>query len=115
MIFSLKYAILNTANNYDLDELSNLNLFNDKLAQNIINSRPYSDIESLKKSILHGFSSHFIQRVLSVLENPISKNTISEYIDKYPTNIRILNYKNKESLKKFKEKVNNENISLLRT
>ena len=108
-------AILNTANNYDLDELSNLNLFNDKLAQNIINSRPYSDIESLKKSILHGFSSHFIQRVLSVLENPISKNTISEYIDKYPTNIRILNYKNKESLKKFKEKVNNENISLLRT
>ena len=108
-------AVLNTANNYDLDELSNLNLFNDKLAQNIINSRPYSDIESLKKSILHGFSSHFIQRVLSVLENPISKNTISEYIDKYPTNIRILNYKNKESLKKFKEKVNNENISLLRT
>ena len=108
-------AILNTANNYDLDELSNLNLFNDKLAQNIINSRPYSDIESLKKSILHGFSSHFIQRVLSVLENPISKNTISEYIDKYPTNIRILNYKNKESLKKFKEKVNNENISLLGT
>ena len=108
-------AILNTANNYDLDELSNLNLFNDKLAQNIINSRPYSDIESLKKSILHGFSSHFIQRVLSVLENPISKNTISEYIDKYPTNIRILDYKNKESLKKFKEKVNNENISLLRT
>ena len=105
-------AVLNTANNYDLDELSNLNLFNDKLAQNIINSRPYSDIESLKKSILHGFSSHFIQRVLSVLENPISKNTISEYIDKYPTNIRILNYKNKESLKKFKEKVNNENISL---
>ena len=108
-------AILNTANNYDLDELSNLNLFNDKLAQNIINSRPYSDIESLKKSILYGFSSHFIQRVLSVLENPISKNTISEYIDKYPTNIRILDYKNKESLKKFKEKVNNENISLLRT
>ncbi|MBE6503316.1 MAG: hypothetical protein E7Z76_03365 [Methanobrevibacter sp.] len=108
-------TILNTANNYDLDELSNLNLFNDKLAQNIINSRPYGDIESLKKSILHGFSSHFIQRVLSVLENPISKNTISEYIDKYPTNIRILDYKNKESLKKFKEKVNNENISLLRT
>jgi len=39
-------TILNTANNYDLDELSNLNLFNDKLAQNIINSRPYGDIES---------------------------------------------------------------------
>ena len=42
----------------------------------------------LEKSILHGFSSHFRQRVLSILENPIPKKVISEYIDGYPSNIR---------------------------
>ena len=104
--------ILNTANEFSFEELSQLNLINDKLAQNIIDNRPYFEIGSLQKSILHGFSSHFIQRVLSILENPIKKVTVSEYIDKYPSTIRILDYKNNYCLKKFKEKVNNENISL---
>ncbi|MBQ8016678.1 MAG: nucleotidyltransferase family protein [Methanobrevibacter sp.] len=107
-------AILNTANNFSLKELSNLNLFNEKLAINIIENRPYNDILTLEKSIQQGFSSHFKQRVLSILENPIPKKVISHYIDKYPSNIRVLGYKNKETLEKFKEKVNNENISLLR-
>ena len=103
-------TILNTANNYSLAELTNLNLFNEKLAKNIVDNRPYDNLESLEDSILHGFSSHFRQRVLSILENPIPKKTISEYIDKYPSNIRVLAYKNKDGLEKFKEKVNNENI-----
>ena len=105
-------SILNTANNFNFDELAGLNLFNDKLAENIIKNRPYSSLEELEKAILHGFSSHFHQRVLSILENPIPKKTISDYIDKYPSNIRILGYKNKECLEKFEKKVNNENISL---
>ena len=88
-------------------------MFNDKLAKNIVENRPYDNLEDLEKSILHGFSSHFHQRVLSILENPIPKKIISEYIDKYPSNIRILGYKNKEILEKFIKKVNNENISLL--
>jgi predicted nucleotidyltransferase len=106
-------AILDTANGYSLKDLSELNLFNEKLARNIIDNRPYEDIETLEKSILQGFSSHFRQRVLSILENPIPKKTVSRYIDNYPSKIRVLGYKNKESLKKFKEKVNNENVSLL--
>ena len=41
------------------------------------------------------------------------KEPISQYIEKYPSNIRVLGYKNKEVLEKFIKKVNNENISLL--
>ena len=107
-------TILDTANSLSFDELVGLNLFNDKLAQNIIDNRPYDSLDKLEQSILYGFSSHFRQRVLSILENPIPKKSISEYIDKYPSNIRILDYKNREVLEKFKEKVNNENISLVR-
>lgn len=106
-------AILDTANGYSFEELSDLNLFNDKLAQRIVENRPYNDLKTLEESISYGFSSHFRQRILSVLENPIKKSTISQYIEKYPANIRVLAYKNKEALEKFKEKVNNENISLL--
>ncbi|WP_405298147.1 nucleotidyltransferase family protein [Methanobrevibacter sp.] len=105
-------TILNTANNYSFEELSALNLFNDKLARNIIDNRPFDNITSLEESILQGFSSHFKQRILSIMENPIPKKEISQYIDKYPSNIRVLGYKDKKSLKKFKEKVCNEKISL---
>ena len=103
-------AILDSANAYSLEDLSLLNLFNDDLAGNIVNNRPYSNLESLEKSILQGFSSHFKQRILSVLENPIPKKVISEYIDNYPSNIRVLGYKNRNALEKFKEKINTENI-----
>ena len=103
-------SILDSANNFSLEELANLNLFNEKLAENIVDNRPYDNLESLENSISYGFSSHFRQRVLSILENPIPKKVISEYIDKYPSRIRVLAYKNKDSLKKLKEKVNNENI-----
>lgn len=105
-------TILETANTYSFEELSGLNLFNDKLAANIIENRPFEDIETLEKSILQGFSSHFKQRILSIMENPIPKEVISQYIDNYPSNIRVLGYKDKKSLKKFKEKTYNENISL---
>lgn len=105
-------TILSTANEYSFEELSVLNLFNDKLANSIIENRPFSSIDELEKAILHGFSSHFRQRVLSILENPVPKKLISQYIDNYPSVIRVLEYKNDECLEKFKKKVNNENISL---
>ena len=101
-------SILNTANNYSFDELSSLNLFNDKLAKNIIDNGSYDDLKTLEESILQGFSSHFKQRILSILENPIPKETVSQYIDKYPSKIRVLGYKDKKSLEKLKEKVNYE-------
>jgi len=106
-------GILDTSNNYSFEKLCELNLFNEKLAKSIVENRPYDDIGTLEKSILQGFSTHFKQRILSILENPIPKKVISQYIDKYPSNIRVLGYKNSESLEKFKEKVNNENVSLL--
>ncbi len=104
--------ILDTANNYSFEDLSALNLFNDKLAKNIVDNRPFNDIEELQEAILQGFSSHFRQRVLSILENPIPKTVISHYIDKYPSVIRVLGYKDDDCLEKFKNKINNENISL---
>lgn len=102
--------ILDTANTYSFEDLSGLNLFSDKLARNIVDNRPYTDLETLEKSILQGFSTHFKQRVLSILENPIPKKTVSDYIDNYPSNIRLLGYKDKKSLKKFKEKVKNKKV-----
>ena len=105
-------TILDTANNFTFEQLSNLNLFNEKLAKNIVDNRPFNDIDELKKSILYGFSSHYKERILSILENPIEKSRISEYIDGYPSNIRVLGYQNEECLEKFKQKINNENVSL---
>ena len=107
-------TIINTANNYSFEELAGLNLFNEKLAQNIIDKRPFNNIDEINEAILHGFSTHFRQRVLSILENPIPKKLISEYIENYPSVIRILGYKNDDCLEKFKKKVNNENISLFK-
>ena len=104
--------ILDTANNYGLEELSSLNLFNEKLAKNIVDNRPFDNVDEIQDAILQGFSSHFRQRVLSILENPIPKELISSYIDKYPSVIRVLGYKNDDSLEKFKKKINNENVSL---
>ena len=74
-------SILNTANTFTLDELTALNMFNEKLAKNIVDNRYYETLEELEKSILHGFSSHYHQRILSILENPIPKQTISQYIE----------------------------------
>ena len=91
-------SILDTANNYTFEDLSELNLFNEKLAQNIVDNRPFSNIEEIEDAILQGFSTHFRQRVLSILENPIPKKLISEYIDNYPAVIRILGYKNDDCL-----------------
>ena len=105
-------AILDTANNFDYDELAKLNLFNEKLAKNIVDARSFDAIDEVRKSILRGFSTHFQERVLSILENPIPKSDVSKFIENYPANIRVLAYKNRETLEKFKEKVNNENISL---
>ncbi len=99
------------ANNLDL---TNLNLLNEKLAHEITKNRPFYNYEDVLSSIPQGFSTHFKQRILSILENPVTKRDIFEYIDKYPALIRILKYKNDDVLRLFKEKVNNENISLFK-
>ena len=116
IIYGIRDAdrILETANQYSFDDLAGLNLFSEKLAQSIVDNRPFDNIDEIEDAILQGFSTHFRQRVLSVLENPIPKKLVSQYIDKYPSVIRILGYKNDDCLEKFKKKINNENISLFK-
>lgn len=100
--------IIHNANNLSLQELSKLNLLNEKSAQKFIDLREeksFNDIEDVKKAISRGFSTHFQNRILSILETKINGDDVSEYIDKYPSVIRVIDYKNKDVLKLFKEKV----------
>ena len=101
--------ILYNANNLDL---STLNLFNDKLASEIMSKRPFRDNDELINAIPQGFSTHFKERIISILENPIPKRDISEFIEKYPSQIRVLKYKNGDVLDLFKEKVITEKVSV---
>ena len=77
----------------------------------IESKRPFDNLGDVINAIPQGFSTHFKQRILSILENPIPKKDMSEFIEKYPSQIRILKYKNDDVLDVFKEKVNTENIS----
>ena len=109
IIFSkrLDGNIIDNANNLDLKKL---NLLNDKLALEIESKRPFNNLDEVFSTIPQGFSTHFKQRILSILENPIPKKDMSDFIEKYPSQIRILKYKNDDVLEVFKEKVNTENI-----
>ncbi len=111
--FRYNEKIINNSNQLDYEKLKNLNLFSDKLAKKFINNRPFNSVEEVYNNILQGFSKFYKNRILSVLETAISKKVISRYIDYYPSIIRILNYKNKDVLKSFIEKINNTNISII--
>ena len=102
-------AILENVNNLDL---SKLNLFNEKLAIEIESLRPFDDLSDVLNAIPQGFSTHFKERIISVLENPVKKEDVSLFIDKYPSQIRVLKYKDSDVLSLFKEKVNTENVSV---
>ncbi|KZX15820.1 nucleotidyltransferase family protein [Methanobrevibacter filiformis] len=101
--------IINSANKLSFDELTSLNLLNENTANNIINIRenkPFTTVEEVGSSISQGFSSHFKHRVLSVLETKLNNDIISNYIEGYPSHIRVLNYKNEHVLNVFKDKIN---------
>ena len=101
-------SIIDSANNLSFDELLKLNFFNEKLANELINQReakPFDSISEIEDSIFYGFSSHFKNRVLSILETRVNADVISEYITNYPSTVRVLNYKNESVLEEFKEKV----------
>lgn len=111
----LDEKIIDNANNLSFNDLSNLNFFNDKLANKFIEFRKnnsFKTIDDVLNILPYGFSTNFNARILSILENPIEKKVISEYINHYPSVIRILDYKNEDVLDLFKRKINNENISL---
>ena len=101
-------TIINSANDLSYDELTRLNFFNEKLAAELIDRRdvkPFESVSEISDSIFYGFSTHFKNRVLSILETRVDAETISEYITNYPSTVRVLNYKNESVLDEFKEKV----------
>ena len=101
-------TIIDSANNLSYDELLKLNFFNEKLANELISKRdekPFESLSEIEESIFYGFSSHFKNRVLSILETRVNADVISEYINNYPSTVRVLNYKNEDVLDEFKEKV----------
>ena len=100
--------IIDSANNLSFEDLLKLNFFNEKLANELVEKREEKQFESISEiedSIFYGFSSHFKNRVLSILETRINADMISEYINNYPSTVRVLNYKNEAVLEEFKEKV----------
>ena len=101
-------TIIDSANDLSYDELTRLNFFNEKLAAELIDRRdvkPFESVSEISDSIFYGFSTHFKNRVLSILETRVDAETISEYITNYPSTVRVLNYKNESVLDEFKEKV----------
>ncbi|GAA5819686.1 MAG: nucleotidyltransferase family protein [Methanobrevibacter sp. CfCl-M3] len=108
-------SILNSVNELSFKELLSLNLINEKTAINFIKKRekePFNSIDDVIDSIHYGFSTHFQNRVLSVLESNISKDAISKYINNYPPIIRVLRYKNENVLNSFKERINGNKVEI---
>lgn len=113
-LHNLRYdeKIIENANELSYEELENLNLFDSKLAERFLEERPFNSVEEVYDNLLQGFSKFYKTRVLSILEANVSKEVISSYIDYYPSVIRVLDYKNKNSLEKFREKISNANVAL---
>ena len=106
--FRVEEYIIDSANNFSFEDLLKLNFFNEKLANELVEKReekPFESITEIENSIFYGFSSHFKNRVLSILETRINADMISEYINNYPSTVRVLNYKNEAVLEEFKDKV----------
>jgi len=105
-------GILYTANHATPYDLKSLALMDHRTRENILKKRPFNSIDQLKSCIARGFSRHHPERVLSALEARVDRDTISRYIDHYPTVIRILNYKNKEVLREFKMRISQRRLEI---
>ncbi len=101
----LEDKIIENANILEHDELLSLNLFDEKTADAIIENRPFNSIEEILACIPRGFSRHYKNRILSVLEAKVHKGLISKYIENYPSTIRVLDYMDEEVLKEFKDRI----------
>ncbi|MBC7101202.1 nucleotidyltransferase family protein [Methanothermobacter tenebrarum] len=108
----LEDEIIENANFLGRDELLELNLFDEKTANAIIENRPFNSIEKILACIPRGFSKHYKNRILSVLEAKVHKGLISKYIENYPSTIRILDYKNEEVLKEFEDRIPHRRLEI---
>jgi hypothetical protein len=105
-------SILDSANNLSFKDLISLNQIDEQTARKLVDYREnnsFKSVEEVQNCISHGFSSHFNHRVLSILETKIRKDIIYDYINSYPSKIRILDYKDENVLEEFIQKINNDN------
>jgi len=105
-------GILRRVNQNSLEDIKSLALIDDRTADKFLENRPFKNLEEVTSSISRGFSRHYKQRVLTSLEAGIFKETIHRYIENYPPILRILNYKNKEVLKKFKKRIPHRRLEI---
>lgn len=105
-------GILQTVNNSSLEYLKSLSLVDDVTANALIQEKPFKTVKEVEACVSQGFSRHYRQRVISSLEAGIDKETIHKYIENYPSVIRILNYKNKETLKEFKKTIPHRRLEI---
>jgi predicted nucleotidyltransferase len=99
--------------NYDtVEDLKSLALIDNNTAETLINNRPFNTILDVEKSISQGFSRHYKNRVMSSLEAGIFKESIHKYIDRYPSVVRILKYKNKEVLDEFRKRIPHRRLEI---
>lgn len=105
-------GILQRVNESSQDELRSLALMDDKTADSLIENRPFYSLEEVESAISQGFSRHHRQRVLSSLEAGVFKESVHNYIDRYPSVIRILKYKNKEVLKEFRKRIPHRRLEI---
>ncbi|MBP2046261.1 putative nucleotidyltransferase [Methanobacterium aggregans] len=105
-------GILQRVNESSQDELRSLALMDDKTSKSLIENRPFYSLGEVETAISQGFSRHHRQRVLSSLEAGVFKEMIHNYIDRYPSVIRILKYKNKEVLKEFRKRIPHRRLEI---
>lgn len=105
-------GILDNVNNIDIQELKSITLIDDDTLMSLIKNRPFKTVIDVEKSISRGFSRHHKNRVLSSLEAGIFKEDIHKYIDRYPSVIRILKYKNKEVLNEFQKRIPHRRLEI---
>jgi len=104
--------ILITANNTSFERIKSLALIDDDTAKALIRNRPFTTIAEVEKSISQGFSRHHKNRVISSIEAGIFKEDIHKYIDRYPSVVRILKYKNKEVLNEFRKRIPHRRLEI---
>jgi predicted nucleotidyltransferase len=105
-------GILERVNNITIDGLKSLALIDNTTAETLVKKRPFDTILDIEKSISQGFSRHYKNRVISSLEAGIFKEGVHKYIDRYPSVVRILKYKNKEVLNEFRKRIPHRRLEI---
>ena len=108
----LEDEIIRNASEPGMDELMDLNLFDEVTASALIRGRPYMTLRDVEEAIPHSFSRHHRQRILSVLEAKVHKGLVHKYIENYPSVIRILGFKDKQILKEFKDRIPHRRLEI---